>query len=715
MRLYEVESIRRNYLRRNHQYSMEYWKDFDYGILKNVMWYKEKGYRKGSWNDIYIGLDTESSKDPDRPQGNNIPWKTYISAWTISIRFLDMNIVTLYGGKPSDCMKCIRNILEHLSGDQTMIYIHNLAWDWQFLRKFFFEEFGNPTDQLNIKPHYPISIKFEEGLILRDSYIISQVGLEKWAKDLNVEHKKAVGSWDYDKVRMQEDIRKLSSEELHYIENDTLALVECLNQYGKFLKRRVWELPFTATGIVRKDVRDIGNDNSARQAFKNQCPSYQVYEILEAMFHGGYTHANRYIVNQILKMVRCYDFKSSYPFVMLTEKFPAGKFMDIGGKISVWDILKHKDDTAFIFKLILIGVKLKDPTYPMPYLQRSKCSSVINPMVDNGRIIMADCIEIYTNEVDASIIMEQYSAEMQLCMEVKRTDKRYLPRWFTDYVFQRFINKCELEAAGKKKTIDYAIEKGRLNSTFGLLVMKYIRDQIEEDYDTGEFREAELDREDSFNTYIKKVTTILPYQWGVWITSYAARNLFTFATQCIDDLSDWAYSDTDSCYSSSWNYEKVYLYNESCKEKLRANGYGPAVVGDKEYWLGIAETDGKDDLCEEFVTVGAKRYCKRAASDHELHITVSGVPKAGAKSLKNDIRNFKKGMIFKGTDSGKKLHTYFYEKDIYTDQCGNERGDSIDLNPCDYELDDIFTINTNIFDLMEGVAINVFNENDFME
>ena len=691
---------------------MEYWKDFDYSILKNVMYRKEKGYRKGSWNDIYIGLDTESSKDPDRAPG--IPWKTYIVAWTISIRFLDMNIVTLYGAAPSECIECIEEILRPMGGEQTLIYIHNLAWDWQFLRKFFLKEFGTPTDQLNIKSHYPISIRFDNGLILRDSYIISQVGLEKWAKDLNVEHQKAVGSWDYDKVRHQSDIRKLSAEELHYIENDTLALVECLNQYGKFLNRYVYELPFTATGIVRKDVRDIGNENSARQNFKNQCPDYDLYCIMERIFHGGYTHSNRYRVNEIIRNVRCYDFTSSYPFVMLSEKYPSGKFMDIGGKISVWDILEHKDDTAFIFKLVLIGVKLKDQNYPMPYLQKSKCSHIINPLVDNGRILYADCVEIYTNEIDASIIMEQYDAEMQICMEVKRTDKRYLPRWFTDYIFGLFVKKCELKEAGIGG-IDYALAKGRLNSVYGLTVMKHVRDLIEEDYKTGDFQPAELDPEAEYNKHIKKVTTILPYQWGVWVTSYAARNLFNFANECIPDKYEWIYSDTDSCYSHEWDYIKVYQFNERCKEKLRRNGYGPAVVKDQEFWLGIAVTEGKKDKCEEFVTVGAKRYCKRSASDHQLHITVSGVPKAGRASLHDDIRNFKKGLIFRGEDSGKKLHTYFYEKEIYIDKYGNERGDSIDLNPCDYELDDIFSVNQNIFELMEGVAINVYDENEFME
>lgn len=711
-RLYQIESYRRLYLAKNHHYKMEYWKDFDYKILNNCMYKRLSGHQKGSYNDAYIVLDTESSKDPDRAPG--IPWKTYIVAWTISIRFLDLNIVTLYGTRPSDCMECIHRIQAYMKGEKTLVFVHNLPWDWQFLRKFFFEEFGKPIEQLNIKSHYPISITFNTGLILRDSYIISQVGIAKWAKDLGVEHQKAVGKWDYDKIRFQGEENKFTEDELMYIECDTLAGVECLAAYGKSLGRDVWHLPFTATGIVRRETRELGKENGARNLFKSTCPSYDLYQLMELVFHGGYTHANRYLVNEILHNIRCYDFKSSYPFCMLTTKYPMGKFMPIGDKISVWDILKHKEDTAFIFKLVLIGVELKNKSHPMPYLQASKCVHKVNPVIDNGRILYADCIEIYTNELDAQIIMNQYKAEMQICMDVYRTDKRYLPRYLTDYIFRLFQKKCVLDEAGNKG-IDYALAKGRLNSIFGLTCMHHIRDQIEEDYDTGDFDIADLDPRVEYEKHIKKVSTVLPYCWGVWTTSAAALNLMTFAQQCIPDIRKWAYSDTDSCYSGEWDYGQIYLYNQQCKEKLKANGYGPVTINGREFWLGIAETEGDKDLCEEFVTVGAKRYCKRSAADHQLHITVSGVPKEGRASLHDDIRNFKKGLIFRGEDSGKKLHTYFYEKEIYIDKYGNERGDSIDLNPCDYELDDIFSVNQNIFELMEGEAINVYDENEFME
>lgn len=710
VKLYELEARRREWLIKNWQYRMLHYQEFDYELLSNVIYRREKGWGKTeTYNDVYISFDTESSRCPDHVDGQ--PGETYICAWTISIRFLDMNIVTLYGHRPSEATECLIKIRNHLLGDHTYIFVHNLAWDWQFMRKFFIRDFGEPSDQLNIKPHYPISIYFGNGLRFRDSLIISQVNLDKWAKDLNVEHQKAVGSWDYDKVRAQD--YEFSAEELHYIENDTLALVECINAYAISLNRTVYTLPFTATGIVRQDVRKIGDDNNARDWFKRMAPDFQQYSKLVNIFHGGYVQANRYIVNELMAGVRCYDFTSSYPFVLLSERYPSTAFQKIENQ-SARDILEAKDKYAFMFKLVLMKPRLKNVQYPMPYLQSYKCEYKLNAVIQQGRILAADLVEIYLNEIDLEIVMSQYDYDSEICVEVEYAEKAYLPRWLTDYIFSLYELKSELKEKGIKG-IDYTLAKGRLNSVYGLHCMRSIRDELIENYNTGEFEVKDVDEEEEYKKYLRKRSSILPYQIGVWCTSYAARNLFTFASRAIPDPDDWVYSDTDSCYALDYDYAAIYEYNEECKEKLRRNGYGPAVVNGKEFWLGVAVSEGKADSYTEWITVGAKRYCGRSEEDNKLHLTVSGVPKRAVGSLKDDIRNFKKGMVFDGITSGKKMHTYFYIKDIYIDENGNERGDSIDLNPCDYLLDDIFGNNRNIFELTEEVSISVYNEADFIE
>ena len=68
---------------------------------------------------------------------------------------------------------------------------------------------------------------------------------------------------------------------------------------------------------------------------------------------------------------------------------------------------------------------------------------------------------------------------------------------------------------------------------------------------------------------------------------------------------------------------------------------------------------------------------------------MAGVPKKGFLCLDNDLHNFHAGFIFDGETTGKKQHSYFNEEEIWIDEYGNERGDSIDLSPASYLLDSV--------------------------
>ena len=624
------------------------------------------------YNNMIIMLDTETSKkDPDQIYQN------HICAFTISIRAHGDNICTLYGNKPSECIDCINRILKASSGDHTIIYVHNLAYDYVFLRQFMFEAWGHPEKALNTKPHYPILIQFANGLILKDSLILSQKSLDKWAKDLNVEHQKAVGKWDYDQIRNQS--HEFTADELEYIEHDTLAGVECIDILKEQLHHYIYSMPYTATGIVREEARKIGRQHYAHDFFKKTAPSFEVYKILEQCFHGGYTHANRYTINEVHKeMVKCYDFKSSYPYVMLTEKYPTRKFTPYKS-CSIEDIIKVSDKYGFIMKLILYKPRIKSNDVVMPVLQVSKCTRSVNMIADNGRVLCAGYIEIYVTEVTLKLIMDQYDFDGHYCTDVYYSRKTYLPRWFTDYIFKLFRDKSELDGVDQ---LNYMLSKAKLNSCYGMAVQRPISNEIEEDYLTGEYNVADMCNAENYEQkYVENRNKFLAYQWGVWVTEYAMKNLHEVGAMC----DQWIYSDTDSVFGINFDEDKLNAYNECCLEKLEANGYGSIEVNGKTFTLGVAELD---KVCTEFITLGAKRYCYRSADDQELHITVAGVPKKGACCLKDDINNFHKGLIFNGEATGKKQHTYFFN-DIYIDKEGNETGDSIDLSKCDYLLDDI--------------------------
>ena len=623
----------------------------------------------------------------------------YIVAFTISIRAFGLNMITLYGHNPKDLAECLQRIRENIEADTMPVYVHNLAYDWQFMRQFLFERFDTPDKQLNVKSHTPLFIHFSNGIMLKDSYLLSQKSLEKWANDLDVLHKKAVGKWNYDNIRTQQD--EFTPDELKYIENDTLALCECIDKTLEVLHKSIATIPYTATGIPRNDIIALARENNGKELFLKLVSDYDLYiSHMENCFHGGYTHGNRFFIEVTIdEIVSCLDFTSSYPFVMLTRKYPMGNFLPIAD-VTPDHIIRNMDDFAFMFRLTLINVRLKDRAYPMPPLQYSKCTKCVDELLDNGRILRAGMIEIYLTEIDFQIIYDRYDFDLIKINDCYFCKKDYLPRWFTDYIYQLFKDKCTLKG---KDPQNYMISKGKLNSCFGMCVQKPISEEIEEDYQTGEYNIADdFDPEYEYNKYVKNYRKVLPYQWGIWVTSYAFENLFKLGGMA----KEWIYTDTDSVYSIGWNEEAVNAYNDNCLQQLQANGYGAVEYEGKCYILGQAVLDGE---YTEFRILGAKRYCGRSKADGKLHITVAGVPKRGAECLNDNINNFTKGFCFSGKQTGKLQHTYLYG-DIRQDQYGNWLADSINLSPCDYILDNAYSLDIEDILFKDTEEIQVYDE-----
>lgn len=722
----EIYLLKQLYIKEHVPYQFMHHSEFNFDILDNIMHIKRPGrYNNKTFNDCIIMFDTETSRKKIKTskQVNKLPSglkarENHVVAWTISIRAYHLNIVTLWGHKPSTLASTIKKIHDSMKGQHTIFYAHNMPYDHWFIRRFLYKELGKPEKQLNIKPHYPLYLEFASGIQIRDSLAIANRKLERWAKDLNVEHQKAVGKWNYSKFRSQKE--KYNPDELQYIEYDTLAGVECIDKTMELIDKKIYSIPFTSTGIIRHMLFEIAKKFGAHDAFLRMAPTFEQYEKLTKVFHGGYVHANRFYIDTLIDiLVQCYDFTSSYPFCMLAYKYPMEAFHPTPD-CEPEQILRSAETSAFMFKLIGIGVELKEADYVMPSLQFSKCveGTVINPRLDNGRILECSYMEIYTNEIDLEVLDKHYKAQKWLCVEVEAAMKDYLPHWFTDFVFNLFKEKCQLTVDCEKdesNEVLRTLKKYQVNGCFGMAVQKSIKDSIKEDYESTDITEAfTLDvprnedgtidqkkllknRKKEYQKFLDKKSSILCYQWGVWVTSYAFRNVHNL-NECIknenkdadfydDDFSLLMYNDTDSAYAHGWDLEKIKAYNDNCLKLLQANGYDKIEIEGHEFILGIAEHKPLKDDYSEFKTMGAKRYAGRCLKDGKIHTTVAGVPKEkGAKTLKDDLNNFRTGWIFKGTKTGKKQHVYF-SSDIYIDDDGNETADSIDLLPSDYLLD----------------------------
>ena len=686
-------------------YQLLYWKDFDFSKLSDLISVKHRGGQKGTtYNDIIIMADTETSKKDLVKEDN------HIVAWSICFRAYHHNIATLWGQNPWEFCDMLAKLRANLAGHDIYIYFHNLGYDWVFLRKFLIERFKEPDNQLNLKSYSPLFVKFTNGIILKDSLVLAARKLERWAKDLKVEHQKAMGKWDYNKFRNQSDI--LTEDEQLYIENDVRAGVECIDATLQLLKKNISTIPYTSTGIMRGICRETGKKNNAHNKYEAQAPDHKLQQILEIVFHGGYTHANRYCtvrgVNHGIYPATCYDFSSSYPYCMLAFKFPCEKFWALEKEFTdPWYVFKNMEDYAFIIHAVFVNIRLKDPRFPMPCLSMFKASAIINGIADNGRCMQASLYECYINEIDLKLISEYYVWDEMKLDNIYVAFKDYLPKWFSDIIYNEYKAKSELKFGDP---VLYSLSKSRFNSLFGMCVQHPVSVNIEEDYKTGEYNpdmQFWEHFEENYNKHVKNKNSFLPYQWGVWVTAYAQYNLFQLG-KCVDydNGGIWLYSDTDSCYATKFNEEKIKAYNENCKKLLKDHGYDPVIVKGKEYNLGVGEFDGE---YMQFKTLHSKCYCDRplvARGDgfimgSDLQITVAGVPKKGAECLKNNIENFRAFFTFYGKTTKKLQHTHITVDKIYTDKNGNITGDSIDLKPCDYIMTDLDRSNILYTDYME--------------
>ena len=655
--------------------NLEYYKTYSKCDLGKIVYHWDGRKREESAN-LIICADTETSKQANAQE----PAPNYVVAWSLCVFNYAAGVQrAYYGHRPNTLITFIDRLAKDIDAGIT-IYFHNLNYDYTFLRLFAFDRWGFPDDQLAVKPHKPLLIRWRNaGITWKDSLILAQRSLMRWAADLNVKHQKAIGKWQYDKVRTQHE--HFNNEELLYIANDVLAQSECINETRKNLNIvSISDMPLTSTSIIRNEARKRSRGdirvkrNKWYRKYREIAPEFNIYIMLERAYHGGYTHANRFIIGDVYNDVTGYDFASSYPFCMLSEKFPMDKFEPFPAA-DPYRILKLKDDFAFVFDLLIYDFELK-PGVEMPYLQRSKVTKWSDDFItDNGRIISGSLAQITYTEIDLDLFVHTYDFKMIAVKNCYISAKAYLPDWLRTYIYELFVQKTKLKGVDN---VLYSLAKGQLNGVYGMCCEKNIRTEFLEDYSTGEYSAKYPDNpEEALYKKYNSRNAFLPYQWGVWVCAYAVRNLYDLGACC----GLWLYSDTDSVKGLDWNEAAVNAYNERCKRKLLDAGiFQPVQHNNREYWLGVAEFDG---FYTEFVTLGSKRYCVR--EDGELKITIAGVPKQGAACLHDNIFEFQEYKIFDGKTSGKKQLTYFLGNDIY-EKDDILYGDSIDLSECDYLL-----------------------------
>ena len=582
-----------------------------------------------------------------------------------------------------------------------IFYIHNMSFDFQFIRKWRTWETVFATDE-----RVPLYALDDHGIELRCSYQLSGYSLENIGKNLTkYKAQKMVGDLDYSIMRHSET--PLTEKEIGYIDHDGIVTMNYIMEEIENHHNNISLLPLTKTGKVRSYVRKqclyAGKHHGHAWKFKRYrnmmkavpITSLNEYNQLKRAFHGGFTHANGFYVGEIQNDVVSFDFTSSYPYVLISEMFPMGK----GELINIHS--KEEFERNMKLYCCLFDVTFLDIYSIAPFehpISVSKCYVIKGYSADNGRLVQADEISITLTEQDFYIIRKFYSWKTMKIKNFRRYQKNYLPHDFVKSVLDLYQKKTELKDV-PEMVAEYMNSKEMLNSCYGMTVTDICRTTIE--YNNGEWGKSESNPEEEIQKYNEKPNRFLCYQWGVWTTSYAMRNLFT----AIYELkNDYRYADTDSVKFVNYEKHKQYFerYNKNVDIKLkRAMDFhrfdmsliSPKTIKGKTKTIGYWDYE---NTYQKFKTLGAKRYMVKTEDGYSL--TVSGlnkkitIPYLLSKYGELIMENFKDGLIIPPNYTGKNIHTYIDEETngFITDCFGKtipyHELSSIHMEPSGYEL-----------------------------
>lgn len=617
--------------------------EFDYEALKSVPFQKRKRGNQGtkkrhSYRDLITAFDIETTSLPEIRQSFMYVWQWAFGpdlvvmgrTWEELIEFVDR------------LQECFRE------GEQLVVYVHNLSYEFQFLSGIF--DFSS-DDVFAIASRKVVKCIVKGFLEFRCSYIHSNMSLKKWTEKLGVEHGKLSGDeFDYDKIRTS--TTALSDRELEYCCNDVLGVVEAIACELENDGDTLYTIPLTSTGYVRRDAKESLTGVNHCWLYAIQ-PNFHVYNMFREAFRGGNTHGNRYYAGTIVKDVGGEDESSAYPTMVCCREFPIRPFFEYGPatleEVVRMITVRHK---AVVMRCRIWGIRLKDDGWPCPYLSYDKVRACIDPALDNGRILEAAYLETTLTDIDFKILLQEYEFDHLEPYDVCHSTYGPLPEAFTDLVKSYYQKKTILKGDANNAYY-YARAKEKLNSLYGLMAQDPVK--ISEIYDDGQWIFSDEDPEVLLDKNSRKA--FLPYQWGVWCTAWA-RLALEEAIRLAGD--DFVYADTDSVKYKKGSVNFSKLNERIRKQSEEAGAYALDAKGKKHY-MGVFEHDSDYD---RFATLGAKKYCYE--TDGELHITVAGVnKKKGAEELQKagGIEAFRIGFVFRDGGGNEVVYNDVFPED----------------------------------------------------
>lgn len=624
-----------------------------------------------------------------------------------------------------DMMKTVSETLQLGEKRHLIVFVHNLSYEFQFMRNWFEWEKVFSIDLR--KPIYAIT---KTGIDFRCSYLLSGYSLAKLGEQLlKYKCEKKTGDLDYTLLRHSET--PLSDAEIGYCVSDIRVVMSYIQERIEEYKG-IENLPITKTGFVRKHCRKecLRKRDESGKIVPNweyielmqdlQIQSMQEFEMLQRAFAGGFTHANAEYTDEIMFDVDSYDFTSSYPYVMVAEQYPMSRGVEIQVKTrKQFDFLISKYCCVFDVEFSgLFCSQIQDNPISV-----SKCWIKENISENNGRVVAAERIALTITDIDFQVLKNFYTWDKMRVSKMICYKRGYLPTQFVKSILELYETKTKLKGVDGKE-IEYLNSKEMLNSCYGMSVTNPLRDEFVYNGEWDINKMTDEMKMELLQKYNESKNRFLFYPWGIFVTAYARRNLFTAIYQCKDD---YVYSDTDSVKITNGDSYKDYFeaYNQLvvCKLKKACVYHGlsyslcePKTIKGFKKLLGIWDYEGR---YKRFKTLGAKRYMvehenalKADGRTFDFSLTVSGVNKKSAIPYLFDkygadgiFEAFTNYLTIPPTATGKNIHTYI-DYDIHglmTDYTGRTAEyhelTGVHLEPTGYSL----SLSVMYLDYLRGI------------
>lgn len=689
---------------------MIYWKEYDYNRISNYikedgLHIKKNGKESISYSNTIFTFDCETTSYFITPENeimvfNNLYdndfYRSCIKRGLMYIWMVGINEDVVYGRTYQEYREFEKKVKEITGNIRRIYYIHNLAFDFNFILNAFQDTGWEVFARDRHKVIYAINNAYD--IELRCSYMLTGKSLDDFCKDYQLPVRKKVGELDYNVMRTP--ITELTEQELEYCEYDIKCLYEII-KYFKNKYKTIHNIPLTKTGIVRKPItHEFFKNKKYHDTIKQMSPkSFDELKIITDAYYGGYTHSNYLNTNQILEDILSYDITSSYPYECTTKKFPVTYFEEIDDNIE--DI--NREFYAYIVDITFYDIESKTSNRFLPmgkHIYRDPITDESCPArgveIDNNKVIKAKEIRYRLTDIDYDIVKETYNIKDYKINHLYIAGKDYLPYYFIQYILKLYKEKTQYKGIEDKVGL-YQDAKTGVNAIYGMFVTKDIQDDVicnNLDYEL--WKVIPKTRQEITDELIAQRPKNTLYSWGVWVAAYGRKHLWNIINKLGDNV---VYCDTDSVkFKRLEGFEKIFeednkeviKYEEAVCKRFKSKGltmddYKPKDIHGKEHQLGLFD---KEKTYKRFKTIGAKKYAYEY-EDGKVHITVAGInKKKGAEALKC-LEDFEIGKFFDYDDCGK-LEVYYFEDQLNTvmpDGYVDDTKYGVCLKPTTYTLD----------------------------